>query len=105
MRARRGDIEDGYLVVQEMVLFLRDAFDKFQVKFQAGQATVAQSNTSIAVSLPSNPGAIYSVALTPTVDPGGRYWVTGKSSTGFTINLQTAAPVGGVSFDWSVKGA
>jgi hypothetical protein len=105
MHARRGDPEEGYLVVQQMVEFLRDAFDKFASVNARGSSTIIQGNTSVGVSFASAVGAIYSVAVTPIGDPGSRFWVSGKSSGGFTINLQTAAPVGGVNFDWLVRGA
>jgi len=104
MQARRGDPEEGYLVVQQMVLFLRDVFDKAMAGQARGTATIVQSTTSVNVSLPSAVGAVYSVALAPLNDPVGRYWVTSKTTSGFTINLSAAAPVGGVAFDWIVRG-
>jgi hypothetical protein len=105
MQARRGDPEEGYLVVQQMVLFLRDVFDKFAQASARGVSTIVQGTTTVNASLPAAVGATYSVALAPLNDPVGRYWVTNKTSSGFTINLSAAAPVGGVAFDWVVRGA
>ena len=103
MQARRGDPENGYMTVQQMVLFLRDQFDKFTALFQTGTATVPATTTSTVVTL-NAPMASYGLSVTPLADPGGRWWVSAKSATGFTINLQTAAPVGGISFNWVAKG-
>lgn len=105
LRAKRGDPENGYMVVQQMVEFLRDVFDRFTGTITRGSATVTNGNTTVAVPIPSNIGATYSVGLTPLADPGGRFWVTGKTSSQFVINLGVAAPVAGVGFDWTAKGA
>lgn len=104
-RARRGDPENGYMVVQQMVEFLRDVFDKFAGTVVRGQATVTVGNTSVIVALGTTVGATYSVSATPLADPGGRFWISGKSSSQFTINLGVAAPAGGIVFDWIAKGA
>jgi hypothetical protein len=103
MSAKRFDPENGYMTVQQMVLYLRDVFDKFANTFQRGTATVAASSTGVAVTIAST--SSYALTVTPLGDPGGRWWVSGKSGTGFTINLQVAAPAGGLSFDWTVKGS
>src|SRR5215467_6645783 len=103
MHARRNDIEEGYLVVQQMVEYLRDVFDKFVAGSARGTATITQTNTSVVVNIPSTVGGTYSAQVTPLQDPGGRYWISTKSSSGFTINLSVAAPVGGVAFDWLVR--
>jgi hypothetical protein len=103
MQAHRWDVEDGYMTVQQMVFFLRDVFDTFVGKFQKGTATVPNGATSVAVTITSAPG--YVLTATPLADPGGRWWVSGKSALGFTINLQVAAGVSGVAFDWTVKGS
>jgi len=104
MQARRGDPEEGYLVVQQMVLYLRDVFDKAMAGQARGSALIVQSATTVSVSIPAAVGAVYSIAVVPLNDPVGRYWVSGKTTSGFTINLSTAAPVGGVAFDWIVRG-
>jgi hypothetical protein len=103
MHARRGDPEEGYLVVQQMVEFLRDAFDKSTGAFQKGTATVPNAATTVGVTFTSTPNG--AVSVTPLADPGGRWWVSAKSATGFTINLQVAAGGSGVAFDWMVKGS
>jgi len=105
MHARRGDPAEGYLVVQQMVEFLRDVFDKTIAGFARGTALVIQGNTTVAVTIPATVGGTYSAQVTPLADPVGRFWISGKGSSGFTINLSTAAPVGGVAFDWMVRGA
>lgn len=104
LRAKRGDVENGYMVVQQMVEFLRDVFDKFTGSIIPGSSIITNGNTTVTVALTSAL-AVYSVQATPTVDPAGRYWISGKTSTQFVINLQVAAPVGGITFDWIVKGA
>jgi hypothetical protein len=102
-RARRDD-PFGHMVVQRMLEFLRDIFDKSLTASLRGTATVAQSATTVTVN--HNVGtSLYSAVATPTSNPGGSWWVSGKTASQFVINLQTAAPVGGVSFDWTVKGA
>jgi hypothetical protein len=92
------------MVVQNNLDFLKDLFDGLGNKFKSGSATVPNAATTVVVThglgVASN-----AVVITPTVDPGGRFWVSAKSSTQFTINLQVAAPVGGISFDYIVKGA
>lgn len=102
-RARRDD-PNGHMVVQQNLEFLRDTYDSAQGKFKQGTSTVTNGNTTVVVTHALGV-ASYQISLTPTTDPGGRYWVSGKSATQFTINLQVAAPVAGVSFDWIVKGA
>jgi len=91
------------MTVQFLVEYLRDQFDKFWNRFASGTATVAQGNTTQVVTH-SLGVSTYGLALTPLADPGGTFWASGKSATQFTINLQTAAPIGGISFDWLVKG-
>jgi len=78
-------------------------FDVFVNKFDEGNAVVAAGQTFVAVGhglAVSN----YAVVVTPTADPGSRFWVSNKTSTQFRINLQTA-PGGAVAFDWSAKAA
>jgi len=103
MSAHRFDAENGYMTVQQMVYYLRDVFDKFAGTFQKGTATVPPSATSVVVTIATTPSG--TVAITPLADPGGRWWVSAKSATGFTINLQVAAGGSGVAFDWIVKGS
>lgn len=102
-RARRDD-PNGHMVVQNNLDFLRDAFDSTLAKFKSDSVTIGVGATTVVVThslgIASN-----AVAITPTIDPGGRFWVSAKSATQFQINLQVAAPVGGISFDYIVKGA
>lgn len=102
-RARRDD-RNGHMVVQQLLEFLRDQFDKFQNNTIRGTSTVLATQTTLVVSHGlGNP--TFSVVAVPLLDPGGRYWLSNKTATQFQINLQTAAPVGGIPFDWIVKGA
>jgi hypothetical protein len=103
MRAKRDDPIDGYMVVQQMVEFLRDQFDKQKDGSARGTNTVLSGNTTANVTLPVSVGTAYSAVVTPQNNPGGAYWVTGKSGSGFTINLAVAAGVSGVTFDWVVR--
>jgi hypothetical protein len=102
-RARRGDT-NGHMVVQDMLYFLRDAFDSFIAKVARGQATIPNTATSVVAALGTTM-ATYSVAITPLSDPGGRVWVSNKTSTQFQINSSVAAPLAGIVFDWVAKGA
>jgi len=102
-RARRDD-PNGHMVVQNNLDFLKDAFDALAAKFKNGQATVSVGATAVIVTHGLGASSS-SVSVTPLQDPGGRYWVSGKSATAFQINLQVAAPVGGIQFDYIVKGA
>lgn len=103
LRAKRDD-PNGHMIVQQMLEFLRDAYDTYIGKAKFGSATVTNGNTTVTVTH-SLGAANYAALVTPTVDPAGRFWLSGKSSTAFTINLQVAAGVGGVTFDWEVRGA
>lgn len=70
--------------------------------YASGTATVAAAGTTVTVT--HNLGFTnYRVLLCPTVDPGGRFWVTTKTKTQFTINLSAGAPGGGAIFDWVVR--
>lgn len=91
-------------ILQNCIDFLADFVDKFTSKFAQGTATVANGNTTVAVLFPTS---ILSpaVEITPVADPGGRYWISARTGSGFTINLSVAAPVAGVAFDWIAKGA
>ena len=102
-RARRGD-EHGYMIVQQNLEFLRDKFDATRVSILRGQATVGVGTTTLVVTH-SLGSSTYSVVASPLVNPGGNWWISNKSATQFQLNLAVAAPVGGVPFDWIVKGA
>lgn len=103
-QAHANDIQSGYLVVQKMVLFLRDIFDSFTGKFASGSVTVASGTTTVTVAVSINSSS-YKVVVTPLADPLARFWVSGKTATQFVINLGAAAPVSGIAFDWIAKGA
>jgi len=62
---------------------------------------VAAGATSLAVTLSQAlPSTNYAVYVTPQWNTS--VWVTGKTTTGFTINFGTAAPTGGSALDWVV---
>jgi len=91
------------MVVQSMLEYLRDKFDGFQNGFARGTSVVLVGATTLVVTHSlGNP--TYSVVATPLNNPGGNWWISNKTGTQFQINLAVAAPVGGVTFDWSVKG-
>lgn len=91
------------MVVQRNLETLRDVVDAFNVKQLRGTATVPNAATTVVV-IHGLASASYAVEVTPTADPGGRWWVSGKTSTQFTINLSVAAGGAGVPFDWTVRG-
>jgi len=92
------------MTVQSMLEYLRDKYDGFQNKFLTGNATVLQGNTTLLVTHGlGNP--TYAVVVSPTVNPGGNWWISNKTASQFQLNLAVAAPVGGVPFEWQVKGA
>lgn len=101
-KPRRGDPDAAMTVqknVDEIVAQLKNRDDARD----SGSGVVTSTNTSVAVSFGKtliNPV----VVATPKDDPGGRFWISGVSATGFTFNLQTAAPVGGIDFDWQAEG-
>lgn len=102
-RSRRDD-PYGHKTVELNLDDLLNAYNTFANKFRGGSVTVLAGATTVVV-VHSLGSAIYAAAVTPTLDPGGRYWISGKTSTQFTINLSVAAPVGGIPFDYLVKGA
>jgi hypothetical protein len=102
-RSRRDD-PFGHKTVELNLDDLLAAYNTFVQKFASGSVSVPAGQTTLNVAHTSV-GSIHAVTVTPTGDPGGRWWISGKTATGFTINLQVAAPAGGVGFDYFVKGA
>jgi hypothetical protein len=92
------------MVVQQMLEYLRDTFDKFTATVVAGTATVPAAGVvvTVAASLPVN----CAVVIAPEADPGAgmRYWIASKNTAGFNIALSAAAPGGGLKFSWIAKG-
>jgi hypothetical protein len=83
--------------------FLGTIYDQFVNKFALGTNTVAAAATTLTV-VHGLGFASYTVILTPNgAAPPGTYWVSGKTTTQFVINLSTPAPAGGTTFDWMVK--
>ena len=68
---------------------------------KGNNVAVAAGATSLAVSLSVIlPSTNYAVYVTPQWNTS--YWITGKTTTGFTINFGTAAPTGGSALDWVI---
>jgi len=68
---------------------------------KGNNVAVAAGATSLAVTLPVTlPTTSYAVYVTPQWNTS--VWVTGKTTTGFTINFGTAAPTGGSYVDWVI---
>jgi hypothetical protein len=70
----------------------------------SGVCTVADGATSASCSFRVSfidPQAKPIVVATPQGDPGGTYWLSDTSATGFTLNLSSAAP-GSVDFGYHV---
>lgn len=87
---------------QNLQYLANTVFDGFATKFAGGSSSVPATTTSVVVTHSLNMPT-YAVKITPTADPGGWWWVTGKTSSQFTLNLHVAAPGGGLPFDWEVK--
>lgn len=67
-----------------------------------GRTTVAEAATTAAVTLsPAENATTYSLSLTPSYNAGA-VWYTAKATSGFTINVATAAPAGGGTVDWTL---
>jgi len=102
-KARRND-NNGHMVVQDNLERFRDYVDtELITSYVHGSDTVAAGTTTKVVTHNLNM-ASYWVGITALVDPSTRFWVTNKASTSFQINLLAAAPAGGVSFDYIVRG-
>lgn len=109
---RHGELEQQIWTVWSMLQyfansvydgFINGVFGPFVAKFASGSALVPNTNTTLAV-VHGLGVANYSVHITPTGgNPGAVYWVSGKTSSQFVINLSVAAGAGGVPFDWLVK--
>jgi len=67
---------------------------------KGNNVAVAAGATSLAVTLPVTLNIGYAVYVTPQWNTS--VWVTGKTTTGFTINFGTAAPTGGSYVDWVI---
>ena len=96
---------DGHMTVQRMLRwFANNVYDKFVGKFVHGTATVPATATTVVVT--HNLGSTtYQVILQQLLNLSGTFWVSNKTSSQFTINLSVAAPTGGATFDWFLKGA
>ena len=68
---------------------------------KGNNVSVAAGATSLAVTFPVTlPNTNYAVYVTPQWNTS--VWITGKTTTGFTINFGTAAPTGGSALDWVI---
>lgn len=101
---RQAPAEQQVWTVWTMFMwFLGTIYDQFAGKFAGGTNTIPATATTLTVV--HNLGlATYSVILTPNGGPASsNYWISGKTSTQFVINLASPAPTGGTTFDWMVK--
>lgn len=64
-----------------------------------GTATIVAGGTSVYVPFPSAFSATPNVQLTPTSSLTDNYWVSGVSTAGFTINLNSVQ-AGNATFNW-----
>jgi hypothetical protein len=73
----------------------------------AGTCTVLQAASTAQCSFISGfpQGVVPVVVVTPTGNPGGNFWVSGISGTGFSINMSSPASVGGLTFNYIVVGS
>lgn len=86
-----------------LLWFVQSIFDVFQSKFNTGTATITTGNTTVAVNHllgTSN----FVAQVTPLGNPGGAPWVSGKTTSQFTINIPGALG-GNLNLDWMVKAA
>lgn len=91
-------------ILQNCIDFLADIVDKFMSTTSKGTTTITNGNVTVGVVF-STPLTSPAVNVSPISNPGGYWWVSGRTNSGFTINLAVAAPVAGVVFDWIAKGA
>ena len=69
--------------------------------FKGNNVAVAAGATSLAVTLSQTlPSTNYAVYVSPQWNT--TVWITGKTTTGFTINFGTAAQTGGSALDWVI---
>jgi hypothetical protein len=100
---RHDDPNAAMTVWQILLLFFDWINSNYVAQFKSGSSTVPNGSTTLVVSHGLGV-ASYRAELTPLQDPGGRYWVSNKTGSQFQINLSVVAPVGGIAFDWLVKG-
>jgi len=100
----RADDPNAVFVVQRNVDFLAARMLQLTTHIDSGSNIVFSGSTSQLVLFSVNlPTAV--VTATPTADPGGRWWISGVNSSGFTFHLEIAAPTAGVPFDWIARGS
>jgi hypothetical protein len=72
-----------------------------------GTVTIGAGSTSAAVTFPTAEGDAKYLVLLGGAAPlsggaGQPAWYTNKATTGFTVNVATAAPSGGLEVDWAI---
>jgi hypothetical protein len=102
VRARRDD-PNGHMTVQTMLEFLRDAFDKHVGKFASGSVSIPNGQTTAVVTHAFGSPSYHVTASPVNGDCGSRWWIDLKTSTQFTLRLQTTPSVV-AQFDWQLKG-
>lgn len=103
---RQATVQQQVWTVWTMFLwFLNTIYDQFTSKFATGTSTIPAAATTLTVV--HNLGYVsYAVTLTPNgAAAPSAYWISGKTTSQFVINIASPAPAGGVTFDWMVKAA
>jgi len=99
-RARRDDV-NGHMVVQDNLDRLNDYVSAFIGKEAWGSNNIVVGNTSVSVTHGLNASQVAIVA-SPQIDPVGRWWISGKTPNGFTINISAALGTN-IAFDWIAR--
>src|SRR5215471_210039 len=100
-KPRVDDLQSA-IVVQKNLEYLTEIVQNLLNTADWGSVTVPASGASISVNF-RQPIVNPKVMLTPTANPGTAYWISARTSAGFTIQL-AAAQAGGVPFDWIARG-
>jgi len=86
---------------------LRNFVDEMSIRTQHGTSAIANAATSKAVTFPAAmPDASYVVMMQITnavTNTPGDIWVSNKTTTGFTANVNTDPGASGLSFAWLAR--
>lgn len=100
---RRDDINAAMTVWLILLDFIDWVSLNYLGQFKTGTVTLP-SGASNGLVVHGLGVANYRAFIIPLQDPLSRYWISNKTSTSFQLNMQTAAPTGGIQFDWLAKG-
>jgi len=94
-------LDDARNVLEETTPAVKMINLPLQVKQKGTNVAVPEGATSLTITLPvAEPDTNYGVLVTPAWNTN--CWVTGKTTTDFTVNFGTPAPTGGSYIDWFV---